>query len=172
MAVKTSIKLPLRETARVVSIKLKLFETVSLLSGFVMSENVVSWHEEDIILIENVKSFITSTVGMVNKNHISIAWFGNPVPKVEIYRRNVDEEYDTIPYVSLPWNPSEYIMEMDNNSYVIKVVGANQTGEGQEFQIGNNQDYIVNEDLLLPINEKRYYLDIAITTEYRIEVNI
>jgi len=167
-----SVKLPLHETAIVVSIKLRLHETVSLLNGFIMTENIISWKEKDLVLIENVKSFITTQITLLDKNHILLKWFGSSVPIVQIYRRMVDEEYGTTPFKELPWSPSEYVMEMDNNGYVIKVIGSNKTGEGQEFQIGESQDYEMNMDLVLPINEKRHYFDIAINTEYKIEVNI
>jgi hypothetical protein len=167
-----SIKLPLHESVRVISVKLPLHETIWLLNGFILKENIIQIHTKEIVLLENIKSFITTQVELVDKNHIKLKWFGDSVPKVQVFRRLIDEEYGTKPYVELPWSPNEYIMPIDANSYVIKVVGIQNTGSGQEYQIGNNQDYDVDMSLQLPINEKHYYFDIDFTSVYRIEVNI
>jgi hypothetical protein len=109
---------------------------------------------------------------MIDKNHVKIKWFGDSTPKIQIFKRLVDEEYGEKPFVELPWSTSEYIMTIDSNSYVFKVVGSQNTGVGQEYQIGNAQDFEVNMNLQLPLNVKNYYFDLAFTTEYRIEVNL
>lgn len=167
-----TIRLPIRETAQVASIKLPLHETVWLLNGFVLTENIVSWKKEEIVLIENIRSFITTKVELIDKNHIKISWFGDSVPKVQIFRKLIDEEYGTTPYIELPWETKEYIMPIDNNGYNFKVVGSQNTGLGQEYQIGDGQTYDVNMNLQLPINVKNYYFDIDLYSEYRFEVNL
>lgn len=167
-----SVKLPLRELAQVASVKLPLRENVWLLQGFILQENIISLKTNEIVLIENIKSFITTQIELVDRNHIKIKWFGDSVPKIQIWRRRIDEDYGTTPYLEVDWKTAECIIPIDVNGYVFKVKGVLDTGEGQEYQIGGSQDYEVNMNLLLPINQKNYYFDIGVSSVYRFEVNV
>jgi hypothetical protein len=167
-----SIKLPISEMVRAVGAKMPIHETAWVLEGFVMAENIVSWKSNEIILLENIRSFITVLFELVDKNHVKIKWFGQPVPKVQIFRRRIDEDFGTTPFIELPWNPSEYVMQLDTNGYVIKIVGSQNTGESQQFQVGEDEDYDIAMNVSLPVNQKNYYYDLNLTSEYRFEVNL
>jgi hypothetical protein len=167
-----SKKLPIRETAQVVSIKLPFTEQVWILEGFVIDENIVSWKSNEIILLETIKSFITTQLELIDKNHVKIKWFGEPVPKIQLFRRRIDEDFPISPFAEVLWSPTEYIMVLDGNGYVIKVLGSQSTGESPQVQIGDNMDYDVEMDVSLPLNQKNYYFDLELYSVYRFEVNL
>lgn len=166
-----SIKLPLRETTQVASIKLPLKETVWLLNGFIVEENIIDWKEQHFLLSENIMSRIIIDGEMVDKNHIKFKWYGEEVPKVEVYRRVLGDSYGE-PEATLKWDDGEYIMYFDSNAYEIKLMGTNETGESDKIVIGQPQEYDVNVYFELPVNEKYYYVEVEFTSVYKVEVNL
>jgi hypothetical protein len=167
-----SIKLPLRETARVASVKLPLKETALVLQGFIMKENIISWKEQTITLMENIKSRILLQAQLLDKNHVLLKWFGEKVPKVQIFSKFDGDEYLTKPAAIVNWSPQEYTMLVGSNGYDIKVIGLNGTGESNEISLGESKEYDVDCSVELPINEKNYFFDIFYVSEYRIEVDL
>ena len=167
-----SIKLPLKETARVSSVKLPLRETAFVISGFMMRENIVSWKEQVITLMENIKSRILLQASLLDKNHILLKWFGEKVPKVQIYSKFDGDEYNNSPTAIVNWTPQEYTLLIGSNGYDIKVIGQSGTGESNEVSIGEGKEYDIECVAELPINEKNHFLDISVFSVYRIEVSL
>jgi hypothetical protein len=167
-----SIKLPLRETASVASVKLPLKETALVLSGFIMKENIISWKQQTITLMENIKSRILLQANLLDKNHVLLKWFGEKVPKVQIFSKFDGDEYSSKPIAVVNWSPQEYELLVGSNGYDVKVIGQNGTGESNEISIGEDKEYDVSCSVELPINEKNYFFDIFYVSEYRIEVDL
>lgn len=167
-----SIRLPLKETAKVTSVKLPLKETVWIINGFIISERIIEWKKIETILIETIKSRILVDVELIDKNHIKLTWYGDAVPKIQIYKKRTEEEWGTTPIAELKWSLGTYIAEIDTNSYDFKIIGIEDTGEADTVSIGSHQEYDIDVKFELPINEKKMYFDIEIKTEYRFEVNI
>jgi hypothetical protein len=167
-----SIKLPLREKPQVTSIKLPLKENVWLLIGFVLSERIIELKTKETTILENVKSRILFDISIVDKNHLKITWEGESVPKLLIYKKRVEEEWSKEPEVELDWDLHSYILEIDSNSYDFKVLGKNDSGESGVISIGNYQNYNMDFSIDLPINQKIYYFDLSLTSEFRFEVNL
>jgi len=167
-----SIKFPLRETAQVTSIKFPIRETAFILQGFIIEERVIDWQIASFNILESIKSRIFFDTELIDKNHIKITWYGEPVPKILIYRKAEGEEDYGSPFVTLPWTPQEYEMLIDGSGYDIKLMGIQDTGESSQISLGENQDNNLKVDVKLPVNEKYYYIDCECTSEYRIEVNL
>lgn len=167
-----SVKFPLRQTAKVTSKKLPLKQTALIINGFILQENIIEWKRKTITLIENIKSRLLLTAELIDRNHVLLKWFGEPVPKVQIFKKLDTEEYSPTPYVTVNWSPQEYNMLIDSNSYNFKIVGQNQTGESNEIYIGQDKQYNINCSAEIPINEKNYFINVDLTSEYRIEVDV
>lgn len=166
-----SVKLPLHETAKVSSIKLPIRETALILNGFVMHENIIEWLKKDITLIESVKSRLLLNAELLDKNHVKLQWFGENVPKVMIFDTLDGEDMPATPFVTVPWTPQEYTMLIDANGHDIMIKGTGDTGESNILSIGENKEYNVACAVELPLNEKNYFIDIDLVSEYRIGVN-
>jgi hypothetical protein len=65
-----SIRLPLKELAKVTSVRLPLKETVWIKNGFIISERIIEWKKKETIMIEIIKSRILVDVEMIDKNHL------------------------------------------------------------------------------------------------------
>ena len=167
-----SVKLPLKQTAKVSSVKLPLKQTALIINGFILAENIVEWKRRTITLIEIIKSRLLLTAELVDKNHVLLKWFGEAVPKVQIFKKLDTEEYSTRVYDTVSWSPQEYNMLIDSNSYNFKIIGENGTGESNEIYIGESKQYDVSCDAEIPLNEKNYFIDIDLTSEHRIEVDL
>lgn len=167
-----STKLPLREKASVTSVKFPLFETAWVIEGFIIRENIIEWKITSFNLIENIKSRINIDLELVDNNHVKIKWFGESVPKILIYKKLDGEEFMSTPIATLNWSPQEYIVDVDSNGYGFKLVGIYNSGESDELSVGSSQRVNIDMDSPLPLNEKYYYFNIEVFSEYRIEVNV
>jgi hypothetical protein len=167
----SSVKLPLIQKAQVTSIKLPLKQTALVINGFILAENIVTWKTKSITLIENIKSRLLLEAELVDKNHIKLKWFGEKVPNIQIFKRLDIEEYSNVPLIILPWDVKQYEDIIDSNSYDYKVIGVNSTGESNEVLVGEDKEYDINCTLEIPINEKNYFIDLDLISEYRLEVN-
>jgi len=168
----TTIRLPLKETAQVSSIKLPLKETAWVIDGFIISENIISWKTHNITLLENIKSRIILDAELIDINHVKITWYGDYIPIVQIFKKkHTDDLWDTTPIAEVKWNVGGYIIPVDIDSYDIKVIGAYDTGDCDPIQLGYGQQYPVNIDFSVPVNNKNYYFELNLVSEYRFEVN-
>ena len=167
-----SIKLPLNQIAKVSSIKLPLKQTALIIDGFILTEHIIEWKHKAITLIETIKSRLLLESELIDKNHILLKWFGEPVPKVQIFKKLDTEDYPQKPYATVSWSPQEYNMLVDSNSHNFKVIGQNQTGESNDIYIGQDKEYDIKCHIEIPINEKNYFIDIDLISEYRVEVDV
>jgi hypothetical protein len=70
------------------------------------------------------------------------------------------------------WQPQEYLLEIDENGYDIKLIGIYNTGESNQVSLGENKDYDVRCSVQIPLNEKNVFVELEVVSEYRIEVNL
>jgi hypothetical protein len=166
-----SVRLPIRETAKVSSIKFPIREKALVLSGFVFRENIISWQKKETTLIESIKSRILLNATLLDKNHIKLMWHGEKVPKVMLYDVLDGDEFPNTPSATFNWSPQETVWQIDANGHDIKVKGTGDTGESNVISIGENREYEVECTVDLPINEKNFFIPIDFTSEFRIEVN-
>jgi len=166
-----SVKLPIRETAKVSSVKLAMRETALVITGFFMRENIVTLLSREITLIEVLKSRILLTASLVDKNHIMLKWYGEKVPKVLIFDKLDGEDFTTTPKYTVNWTPQEFLMAIDGNGHDYKIQGLSGTGESNVISIGENKEYAVDCTVELPINEKNFFFNIHYMSEYKIGVH-
>ena len=167
------ILLPLRETTQVWSVKLPLKEQAFVVAGFILFENIITMRQSLLTIMENIRSRIVLETELFDKNHVKLKWFGESVPKVQIYRKEDGEDtYPITPLATVNWQPSEYYMEIDENGYDIQLKGIYNTGESNQISLGENKDYDVEVPINIPLNEKNIFIELNVISEYRIEVNL
>lgn len=167
-----SVKLPLKVTPKVVSVMMPIRETVWVVDGFIISERIVGWKKQDLTILENIKSRILTEIELLNRNQVKIKWYGESVPQVMIFTRRIGDDWGNTPIATIPWDVGEYVMDVDLNEYEVRILGIQNTGEADSVVFGANQEYDINFDFVLPVNEKYYFLEIDVTSTYEIEVSL
>ena len=138
--------------------------------GIILEETIVDYKSASFIVYEDVRSRILTDIYMIDKNHVGVTWYGQPVDNVMILRKSqLDDTYDVIDTV--PWDAGEYIVEVSEDATNIKVEGAGQTGESSTIALEDGFNTEVKTDFDIAINLKVHYLDTSRDSVFRLKVN-
>lgn len=167
---KKSVKLPMKEISNAGMVKLPVREVCWVLHGLVLEENIITSIKTPLILIEDIRSRILTETEMVNGTDVRIKWFGDSVPKVEIYKKMLtDEEYDLVS--THEWSEENAVITIGNGDHNIWLKGNNSTGESAVIALGETTYKEVDVTVEIPLNEKIYDFSVENISTYRIEVN-
>lgn len=152
-------------------IKIPTQETGWHFVGIIISENVVDKMSKPLTVMEEVRSRILLDVEMTDRNHINLKWYGDKVPTLDVLIKSfVDDKYEV--HSTHNWGDSATVIQVGEQDYQIMALGKNGTGESSVIEL-NASDYIdVLTDVRISINEKIYDINIDLTSEYSIEVNL
>lgn len=164
------LKIPLKEEARPLGIKVPLKEFTMDFKGLIIEENVVATMHKDITILEDIRSRIMFDVELVNRNLVRISWYGEEVPTIEVcHKMEVDEEWTTVGTYGWKDYPVEFTI--DNNERQIKLFGGNSTGESGICTIGETMYIHIIPEVGVLVNEKIYNVGIDFKRTFRTNVN-
>lgn len=167
---KSSIKLPLIETASINSIRIPVTETPWDFKGLIIEENVVGTMNSSLTLIEEIRSRILTEVEILNRNTVKVKWYGDEVPKLELMKKVAgDEDYESVGVYE--WTDGEAVFEISNNEHNIQLIGLNGTGESAIVELGEGEMVDINTQLNILLNEKIYDINVDYTSQFKINVN-
>lgn len=165
-------KLPLKEVSSLTYAKIPVKEFSWDLKGLILEENIVATMHKPLTLIEEVRSRILVDVEMLDRNNLRIKWYGDAVPKVEVYKKAEIDEQFTDKVAVLDWGVGECEINVDNNSYDIQLLGINGTGESSIINVAEPLYYAVKTDIDIAMNEKVYDVDVDLVATYRIDIDL
>lgn len=164
------LKIPLREEARPLGIKVPLKEYAMEFNGLIIEENVVAKMHKDITILEDIRSRIMFDVELVNRNLVRISWYGEEVPNIEVcHKMEVDTEWTQVG--TYEWNEYPVEFTIDNNERQIKLFGGNNTGESGICTIGETMYIHIIPEVGVLVNEKIYNLGVDFKRTFRTNVN-
>lgn len=165
-----SFKIPLREEARPLGIKIPLKEYTMDFKGLIIEENVVATMHKDITIIEDIRSRIMFDVELINRNTVSLSWYGEEVPNVQVcHKMEADEDWTDVG--TYKWNECPVEFNIDNNERLIKLFGGNNTGESGVCTIGETMYIHIIPEVGVLVNEKIYNVGVNFTRTFRTNVN-
>lgn len=151
-------------------IKIPIYETISDFEGIIFEENIVGTFNEPLLLVEDIRSRILVNAELIDSKTVRLHWYGDSVPAIEVYKKlEVDDTYEKVGTYQWRDNYCDITLEVD--SYNIKLEGSGNTGQSEEITIGENFYIDILTQLIMPVNEKTYYLDIDFTSRYDIDAD-
>lgn len=114
--------------------------------------------------METNENRILLNISVVDATHILLKWYGLRESRIMIFN-----ELSSIPIVTLNWYPQEYLMTIDENGHSYRIVGVDDLNVSNIVSVGKRMFYGIDCDVLLPYNEKIYFIDIDLISEFRIE---
>lgn len=168
---KSPLKISVKEeTMSINEVVFSMSEEAWDFKGIILEETIVDYKSASFIIYEDVRSRILTDIYMIDKNHVGVKWYGQPVDNVMILRKSqLDDTYDVIDTV--PWDAGEYIVEVSEDATNIKVEGAGQTGESSTIALEDGFNTEVKTDFDIAINLKVHYLDTSRDSVFRLKVN-
>ena len=168
---KSPLKISVKEEAMSINeVVFSMSEEAWDFKGIILEETIVDYKSASFIVYEDVRSRILTDIYMIDKNHVGVKWYGQPVDNVMILRKSqLDDTYDVIDTV--PWDAGEYIVEVSEDATNIKVEGAGQTGESSTIALEDGFNTEVKTDFDIAINLKVHYLDTSRDSVFRLKVN-
>ena len=163
-------KIPLREEARPLGIKIPLREYAMDFNGLIIEENVVAKMHKDITILEDIRSRIMFDVELVNRNLVRVSWYGEEVPSIQVcHKMEVDEEWTNVG--TYGWKDFPVEFTIDNNERQIKLFGGNSTGESGICTIGETIYIQIIPEVGVLVNEKIYNVGVDFKQTFRTDVN-
>ena len=168
---KSPLKISVKEeTMSINEVVFSMSEEAWDFKGIILEETIVDYKSASFIVYEDIRSRILTDIYMIDKNHVGVKWYGQPVDNVMILRKSqLDDTYDVIDTV--PWDAGEYIVEVSEDATNIKVEGAGQTGESSTIALEDGFNTEVKTDFDIAINLKVHYLDTSRDSVFRLKVN-
>lgn len=168
---KSPLKISVKEEAMSINeVVFSMSEEAWDFKGIILEETIVDYKSASFIVYEDIRSRILTDIYMIDKNHVGVKWYGQPVDNVMILRKSqLDDTYDVIDTV--PWDAGEYIVEVSEDATNIKVEGAGQTGESSTIALEDGFNTEVKTDFDIAINLKVHYLDTSRDSVFRLKVN-
>lgn len=168
---KSPLKISVKEEAMSINeVVFSMSEEAWDFKGIILEETIVDYKSASFIVYEDVRSRILTDIYMIDKNHVGVKWYGQPVDNVMILRKSqLDDTYDVVDTV--PWDAGEYIVEVSEDATNIKVEGAGQTGESSTIALEDGFNTEVKTDFDIAINLKVHYLDTSRDSVFRLKVN-
>ena len=164
------LKVPLKEQAHALGIKVPLVEYTMDFKGLIIEETIVDKMRKDITILEDIRSRILFDVELIDRNHVEVSWYGEAVPTVEVrHKMEVDEEWTVVGVYS--WNTTSVEFSLDNNEHQIMLIGGNNTGESGTGIVGETMYIRIDPTIGVLINEKIYNVDIDFTKSISVDVN-
>ena len=164
------LKVPLKEQAHALGIKVPLVEYTMDFKGLIIEETIVDKMRKDITILEDIRSRILFNVELIDRNHVEVSWYGEAVPTVEVrHKMEVDEEWTVVGVYS--WNTTSIEFSLDNNEHQIMLIGGNNTGESGTGIVGETMYIRIDPTIGVLINEKIYNVDIDFTKSISVDVN-
>ena len=165
-----SMKIPLKEQASPLGIKVPLKEYAMDFNGLIIEENVVAKMHKDITILEDIRSRIMFDVELVNRNLVRISWYGEEVPSIQVcHKMEVDTDWTVVG--TYEWNEYPVEFSIDNNERQIKLFGGNSTGESGICTIGETMYIHIIPEVGVLVNEKIYNLGVDFKQTFRTDVN-
>lgn len=117
-------------------VTLSFVETVLKGLIFPFKERVVIDNSSKLKLKEKIVSLLSCDIDLISTNTLRLRWFGEEVNEIEVLRKELSDNDFTV--IAVPtFDQGEYIFQIDNNSYIYSVRGANGTGMSNvEITIG------------------------------------
>ena len=188
LSTKSPLKISVKEEAIAINeVVFSISEEAWDFKGIILEETIVDYKSASFIIYEgftvfefsksasfiryeDVRSRILTDIYMIDKNHVGVKWYGQPVDKVMILKKSqLDDTYDIVDTV--PWEVGEYIVEVSEDATNIKVEGAGQTGESSTIALEDGFNTEVKTDFDIAINLKVHYLDTSRDSVFRLKVN-
>lgn len=171
LSTKSPLKISVKEEAIAINeVVFSISEEAWDFKGIILEETIVDYKSASFIIYEDVRSRILTDIYMIDKNHVVVKWYGQPVDKVMILKKSqLDDTYDIVDTV--PWEVGEYIVEVSEDATNIKVEGAGQTGESSTIALEDGFNTEVKTDFDIAINLKVHYLDTSRDSVFRLKVN-
>lgn len=168
---KSPLKISVKEeTMSINEVVFSMSEEAWDFKGIILEETIVDYKSASFIVYEDIRSRILTDIYMIDKNHVGVKWYGQPVDNVMILKKSqLDDAYDVIDTV--PWDAGEYIVEVSEDATNIKVEGAGQTGESSTIALEDGFNTEVKTDFDIAINLKVHYLDTSRDSVFRLKVN-
>ena len=164
------LKVPLKEQAHALGIKVPLVEYTMDFKGLIIEETIVDKMRKDITILEDIRSRILFDVELIDRNHVKVSWYGEAVPTVEVrHKMEVDEEWTVVGVYN--WNTTSVEFSLDNNEHQIMLIGGNNTGESGTGIVGETMYIRIDPTIGVLINEKIYNVDIDFTKSISVDVN-
>lgn len=164
------LKVPLKEKAQALGVKVPLVEYTMDFKGLIVEETIVDKMRKDITILEDIRSRIMFDVELIDRNHVAISWYGEAVPTVEVrHKMEVDEEWTVVGVYS--WNTDSVEFSLDNNEHQIMLIGGNNTGESGTGVVGETMYIRIDPTIGVLINEKIYNVNIDFTKSISVDVN-
>lgn len=168
--IQNSMKIPLKEQASPLGIKVPLKEYAMDFNGLIIEENVVAKMHKDITILEDIRSRIMFDVELVNRNLVRISWYGEEVPSIQVcHKMEVDEEWTNVG--TYGWKDFPVEFTIDNNERQIKLFGGNSTGESGICTIGETMYIQIIPEVGVLVNEKIYNVGVDFKQTFRTDVN-
>lgn len=165
-------KLPLKEVSSLTYAKIPVKEYSWDFKGLILEENIVATMHKSLTIIEEVRSRILVDIEMLDRNNIQLKWYGDAVPKVEVYKKAEIDEVFTDKVATLDWEVGQCDINIDNNSYDIQLLGINGTGESSIINVAEPLYCAVKTDISIAMNEKVYDVDVDLVATYRIDIDL
>lgn len=170
---KKSSRMVIRENVIGIRDRIPIRESTTVIVGIIITENIMSNMSKELIIHEHIRSRILYDVEVLDRSHIKVKWYGESVPYVCIFKKNVvDLAYPVNPIATVRWGVNEYVVEVDDTSCNIKLLGLNNTGESSEYNVGESNMIDMFMNTLLPLNEKSYFIDVSLVSKYEFEVDL
>lgn len=164
-----TIKVPLKEAASGLLVKVPISERAYNFEGFILNENVVEKMNSSFSIKEEIRNRVLVDVLMVDRNKLELSWYGERVDEFDImYKSFVDEEYAV--YSTHKWEDKKAVMSLGEDAYHIQIIGKNGSGESFVLEINVSTPLQIKSNATISLNEKIYDIDIDYIDNYRFEV--
>jgi hypothetical protein len=128
--------------------ELSLFE--KLLNGTILKfrEKLIEDTSFSFDLKEKIISLLNVDLKLISKDQVKLIWNGDSVEKLEILRKGFGQIQYGEPLVTVPFEPREYLITLDNNSYTYTIRGIYGTGiSANEVTLGMNGDVNIEANI-------------------------
>lgn len=156
---------------RKITKKVTTSEQAWVFQGIVFDEYIIAKMNKSVTMIEEVKSRILTDITLIDKNHVKIKWYGNPVDAVQVFTKlDIDSDYNTDGVV-IPWEEGEVTIPIGDGSYNILLDTPNNSGISGVINISDTNFNKVKSDFKIVLNEKTYYLNTNFKQTFNINID-
>lgn len=149
---------------------LPITETVWVFNGLLVSENLVTNKRSSLLIDERIYSQIIPSFKLVSPTELEVSWSGTRVPRVEIYTKSLETEEYTL-FNSYSWNRGSATIPLEDHNYYIRLVGARDSGQSEEYLINSALQIGIQPELeMVSDADKIYNVDVDYISEYQIQV--
>lgn len=168
---KSPLKISVQEIAQQIgALTFPVSEQAWHFKGIILEECIVDTMHSNFIVYEDIRSRILTEIHLIDKNHLSIKWYGQEVNEVMILRKSaLDDKYEVI--ATVPWDTGEYILEVSEDATNAKLEGVGATGESSVISLEDGFTTEIRTNFEVAINTKVHYLESNSDSVFRLKVN-